>query len=62
MGSVTKLLKLVASVVSCHVAKLIRRSIQEGFFPVCPKTTKVILLHKNVNFENPSNYRPISLL
>ena len=53
--------KLLASVVSYHVAKLINRSIREGFFPVCLKTAKVIPLHKNGNFENPSNYRPISL-
>ena len=44
------------------MAKLINRSIQEGFFPVCLKTAKVIPLHKNGSFENPSNYRPISLL
>ena len=61
-GISNKLLKLVASVVSYHVAKLINRSIQEGFFPVCLKTAKIIPLHKNGNFENPSNYRPISLL
>ena len=54
--------KLVASVVSYHVAKLINRSLQDGFFPVCLKTAKVIPLHKIGNFENPSNYRPISLL
>ena len=44
------------------MAKLINRSIQEGFFPVCLKTAKVIPLHKNGSFENPSNYRLISLL
>ena len=58
----SKLLKRVASVVSYHAAKLVNRSIQEGFFPVFIKTAKVIPLHKNRNFENPSNYRPISLL
>ena len=46
-GISNKLLKLVASVVSYHVAKLINRSIQEGFFPVCLKAAKVIPLHKN---------------
>ena len=61
-GISNKLLRFVASVVSYHVAKLINRSIQEGFFPVCLKTAKVIPIHKNGSFENPSNYRPISLL
>ena len=61
-GISNKLLKLVASVVSYLVAKLINRSIHEGSLPVCLKTAKVIPLHKNGNFENPSNYRPISLL
>ena len=45
-GISNKLLKLVASVVSYHVAKLINRSIREGFFPVCLKTAKIIPLHK----------------
>ena len=43
------------------MAKLINRSIQEGFFPVCLKTAKLIPLHKNGNFKNTSNYRPIRL-
>ena len=45
-GISNELLKLVASVVSYHVAKLINRSIQEGFFQVCLKTAKIIPLHK----------------
>ena len=61
-GISNNFLKLVASVVSYHVAKLINRSIQEGVFPVCLKTAKVIPIHKIGSFENPSNYRPISLL
>ena len=61
-GITNKLLKLVASVVSYHVAKLINGSIEEGFFPFCLKTAKVIPIHKKRNFENPSIYRPASLL
>ena len=45
-GISNKLSKLVASVVSYHVAKLINRSIQEGFIPVCLKTAKIIPLQK----------------
>ena len=60
-GISNKLLNFVASVVSCYAAKLINWSIQEGFFPVCLKTAEVIRLHKDGNYENPSNDRPISI-
>ena len=57
-----KLLKIVASVVSHHVDKLINTSNQKRFFPVCLETAEVVPLHKDGNFENPSMCRPISLM
>ena len=44
------------------MAKLINRRIQVVSFPIWLKTATVIPLHKDGNFDNPSNYQRISLL
>ena len=50
---------MLSHLVSPILATLINESFSSGIFPDKLKITKVITLHKT---ENPSNYRPISLL
>ena len=56
------LLKTLRSSVSPMLATLINESFQTGVFPDKLKVVKVITLHKIGATDNPSNYRPISLL
>ena len=44
------------------LAVLINESICTGIFPDKLKIAKVIAIHKKSSTDNPSNYRPISLL
>ena len=57
-----KLLKIIGSSVSPHLAFLVNQSFLSGTFPDKLKIAKVITLFKKGNPELPSNYRPISLL
>ena len=41
---------------------LINLYIQQGIFPNCLKTAKVVTKYKASNIDDPSNYRSISLL
>ena len=49
-----------------HIAKplsvIVNLSFQAGVFPNNLKVAKVNLLHKKESCDNPSNYRPISIL
>ena len=56
------LLKMLNSSISPMLAILINESFQLGVFPDKFKVAKVTTLHKKGATDNPSNYRPISLL
>ena len=53
---------MLSHLVSPILATLINESFSSGIFPDKFKIAKVITLHKKGSTENPSNYRPISLL
>ena len=57
-----KLLKLVKSDISRHLACIFNESITLGIFPDKLKCAKVIPIYKKGAHNDPSNYRPISLL
>ena len=56
------LLKLLSPYISSALVILINESFTTGIFPDKLKVAKVIALHKKGASDNPSNYRPISLL
>ena len=53
---------MLSHLVSPILVTLINESSSSGIFPDKLKIAKVISLHKKGSTENPSNYRPISLL
>lgn len=57
-----RVLKLVQSMISKPLTKLINLSFTLGSFPLSLKTAKVIPIHKKGCQNDPNNYRPISLL
>ena len=56
------LLKLLSPYISSALVTLINEFFTTGIFPDKPNVAKVIALHKKGASDNPSNYRPISLL
>ena len=56
------LLKMLKSAIAPSLAVLINESFCTGIFPDKLKIAKVIAIHKKGSTDNPSNYRPISLL
>lgn len=44
------------------LSQAINRSFYSGLFPNCLKTALVIPLHKSGSYDDPANFRPISLL
>ena len=56
------LLKMLCHSVSPILVTLINESFSSGIFPDKLKIAKVITLHKKGSTDNPSNFRPISLL
>ena len=58
----SKLLKLVAPVITPIITHLINHSFTTCKFPSCWKRAKVIPVFKAGNHSDPSNYRPISIL
>ena len=50
------------SSISNILSYLINLCIQQGIFPNCLKTAKFVTKYKYGNIDDPSNYRPISLL
>ena len=56
------LLKILSPKIASSLASLINESFSTGIFPDKLKVAKVIALHKKGGTDNPSNYRPISLL
>ena len=58
----TFLLKLLSSHISVPLSKIANHSFVTGVFPNKLKFGKVNPLHKTESRDNPSNYRPISIL
>ena len=58
----TKLLKILSSDIAIPLSVIVNESFAKGVFPDKLKVAKVIALHKKESTDNPSNYRPISLL
>ena len=56
------LLKMLSSVIVSLLVILTNESFSKGTFPDKLKIAKVVALHKKGSTDNPSNYRPISLL
>ena len=56
------LLKMLRSVIVSPLVILINESFATGIFTDKMKIAKVVALHKKGSTDNPSNYRPISLL
>ena len=55
-------LKLCASELSPSIAYLINLPLKSGKFPTQWKKAKIIPIHKSGDKDNPSNFRPISIL
>ena len=58
----TKLLKILSSDIAIPLSVIVNESFAKGVFPDKLKVAKVIASHKKESTDNPSNYRPISLL
>ena len=56
------LLKMLSPHISPKLTILINEFFRTGVFPAKLKIAKVITLYKKGAADNPSNYRPISLL
>ena len=57
-----KLLKLLSKSASESLTLIVNDSFNKGIYPNKLKTAKVVALHKKGASDNPTNYRPISLL
>ncbi|MCG7877652.1 MAG: reverse transcriptase family protein [Candidatus Thiodiazotropha endolucinida] len=57
-----RILKLVCNIISPSITDLINKSIQTGLFPNQLKMAKVLPIFKTGAKDDPSNYRPISIL
>ena len=57
-----KLLKMISRPISLPLCLIINESFTSGIFPDNLKLAKVITLYKKGSRDNPTNYRPISLL
>ena len=58
----TRLIKILASEISESFSQKVNDSFCKGSYPGYLKIGKVVALHKKGSTDNPSNYRPISLL
>ena len=61
-GVGTRILKMACYIISPSIAALINKSITSGSFPNQLKQAKVYPIFKNGSKDDPSNYRPISIL
>ena len=57
-----KLLNILVKPVSNSFSEIVNASFGTGVYPTELKTAKVVALHKKGASDNPTNYRPISLL
>ena len=56
------LLKMINELISPILKQLFNEFLRTGIYPDCLKIAKIIPLHKSGNKQDPSNYRPISIL
>ena len=56
------LLKILSKHISKPLSYIVNLSFQTGIFPDYLKAANVNSIHKKEAFDNPSNYRPISIL
>ena len=61
-GITSKIVKLSAEVISPTLLRIINTSISSGNFPETLKIAKILPIHKWGAKNDPSNYRPISIL
>ena len=61
-GITTKFLKISSNFISKYISEIINLSIKTGQYPNKLKIAKVIPIYKKGDTNNPSNYRPISIL
>ena len=57
-----RLLKCSRHIISKPIANIVNQSVCMGIFPSKLKHAKIIPIYKDGNEDEPSNYRPISLL
>ena len=57
-----RIMKCAKSIISGPLAKLMNWSIETGIYPTKLKYAKIIPVYKSGEEDNPTNYRPISLL
>lgn len=55
-------IKVVSNVISPILSHIVNIMLQTGIFPDDLKTTKVSMVYKGGNKNDPKNYRPISVL
>ena len=56
------LFKILSSYIACPLATIVNHSFEYGIFPNKLKLGKINPLHKKDSTDDPSNYRPISVL
>ena len=56
------LIKITKNVISPVLTDIFNTCLNEGVFPDCLKIAKIVPIHKKGAKDNPTNYRPISLL
>jgi hypothetical protein len=61
-GISPKIIKICKDVISPILANIINLCISQGIFPDIFKFARVIPIHKGSDKDDPSNYRPISIL
>ena len=60
--SIPVVLKILSSYIACPLATIVNQSFEYGIFPNKLKPGKTNPLHKKDSTDDPSNYRPISIL
>ena len=58
----TKIVKLSASIITEPLSVMVNKAFSLEIFPDGVKIAKVVPIYKSGDKQNPSNYRPISLL
>ena len=61
-GISAQFLKEVASKIAQPLAIIYNKSLDAGVIPSARKKSNVTPIHKSGSFDNPSNYRPISVV